>query len=57
MKAFDFVEPYLRTVFGFIGVTDVDVVRVEGVANSAIGSEKALAAAREQSKQLVATIA
>ena len=57
MKVFDFAEPYLRTILGFIGITDVDVVRVEGVANSAIGSEKALAAASAQSKQLVASFA
>jgi FMN-dependent NADH-azoreductase len=57
MKTFDFAEPYLRTILGFIGITDVDVVRVEGVANSAIGSEKALAAASVQSKQLVASFA
>ena len=57
MKALDFVEPYLRTALGFLGVTDVDVVRVEGVAISAIGSEKALAAASTQSKQFVAGLA
>jgi FMN-dependent NADH-azoreductase len=54
MKAFDFTEPYLRAVLGFLGITDVDVVRVEGVAVGAIGPEKALAAAGTQSKQLVA---
>jgi FMN-dependent NADH-azoreductase len=54
MKAFDFVEPYLRTFLGFIGITDVDVVRVEGVAVSAIGPEKALAAAKTQSEQILA---
>jgi FMN-dependent NADH-azoreductase len=57
MKAFDFTEPYLRAVLGFLGITDVDVVRVEGVAISAIGPEKALAAASEQSTQLVASLA
>lgn len=57
MKAFDFTEPYLRTVLGFIGVTDVDVVRVEGVAASAIGPEKALATASEQSKPILAQFA
>jgi len=56
MKPFDFVEPYLRTVLGFIGITDVNVVRVEGAANSAIGAEKALAAAGAQSKQILAHI-
>ena len=29
-KAIDFVEPYLRAVLGFIGLTDVTVFRVEG---------------------------
>lgn len=56
MKAFDFTEPYLRTVFNFLGITDVDVVRVEGVAMRAIGPEKALAAANAQSKQIVANV-
>ena len=23
MKAFDFVESYLRTIFGFVGITDI----------------------------------
>ena len=57
MKAFDFTEPYLRAVLGFLGITNVDVVRVEGVAISAIGPEKALAAASSQSTQLVASLA
>jgi len=57
MKPFDFAEPYLRTVLEFLGITDVDVVRVEGVAHSAIGPEKALASATTQSKQLFAQLA
>jgi FMN-dependent NADH-azoreductase len=56
-KYFDFLEPYLRAILGFIGITDVDAVRVEGVAMSAIGPEKALAAATAQSKQVVAQLA
>lgn len=28
----DFQEPYLRTLFGFLGVTDLEFVRAEGVA-------------------------
>ncbi len=31
MKAYDFTEPYLKTVFGFLGMTDVTTFRVEGV--------------------------
>jgi len=57
MKPYDFIEPYLRTVLGFLGITDVVVVRAEGVASSAIGPVKALAAASEQSKQILAQAA
>ena len=53
-KAFDFQEPYLRSVLGFIGITDVSVVHVEGVGQSTIGPEKAVAAATAQSKQILA---
>ncbi|MBF4505417.1 NAD(P)H-dependent oxidoreductase [Flavobacterium sp. JLP] len=31
-QSYDFSEPYLRTVFGFLGITDVTVFRVEGSA-------------------------
>ncbi len=31
MKAYDFTEPYLRTVLGFLGMTDVTTFRVEGM--------------------------
>ena len=29
--AFDFQEPYLRTVLGFLGLTDVTFVHFEGI--------------------------
>jgi FMN-dependent NADH-azoreductase len=32
MKAHDYVEPYLRWMLGFIGLTDITTVRVEGTA-------------------------
>jgi FMN-dependent NADH-azoreductase len=31
MKAMDYTESYLRSVLGFLGMTDISVVRVEGV--------------------------
>ncbi|WP_428229383.1 FMN-dependent NADH-azoreductase [Flavobacterium sp.] len=31
-KSYDFSEPYLRTVLGFLGITDVTTFRVEGTA-------------------------
>ena len=30
----DFVEPYLRQVFGFLGITDVEFVRADGIGLS-----------------------
>jgi FMN-dependent NADH-azoreductase len=39
--AMDFQEPYLRAAFGFIGVTDIEFVRAEGVA---MGDEQKAAA-------------
>ncbi|MFA6060856.1 MAG: NAD(P)H-dependent oxidoreductase [Taibaiella sp.] len=30
MKSYDFTEPYLRKVLGFIGMTDISTFRVEG---------------------------
>jgi FMN-dependent NADH-azoreductase len=45
-KAHDFVEPYLRFILGFIGLTDITVFRVEGLAIPAIkdtAMEKAIA--------------
>ena len=41
----DFVEPYLRQVFAFIGVTDVRVVRADGVALSPDHRRNAIEAA------------
>ncbi|TDP03310.1 FMN-dependent NADH-azoreductase [Flavobacterium sp. 245] len=32
MKSYDFSESYLRTIFGFLGMTDVTTFRVEGTA-------------------------
>ncbi len=34
--SYDFVAPYLKTIFAFLGMTDVDIVRVEGTAQPAL---------------------
>ena len=47
LAAIDFQEPYLRALFGFLGITDVEFVRAEGVAVSPEQKEQALAAARQ----------
>lgn len=44
----DFVEPYLRGVLAFLGITDVTFVRVEGQAISAEEAAAGVTAAREQ---------
>lgn len=31
MKSYDFAEPYLRKILGFIGITDITTFRAEGV--------------------------
>lgn len=49
-KPFDFVEPYLRTALGFIGITDVTVVRVEGSAVQAELGQRSAAAAEQAAK-------
>ncbi|MEO6685648.1 MAG: NAD(P)H-dependent oxidoreductase [Dyadobacter sp.] len=35
-KSIDFIEPYLRTSLGFVGMTDVTAFRIEGVVISAL---------------------
>ena len=47
--AMDHQEAYLRAVFGFLGITDVEVVRTEGVA---MGTE-ARAAALAQAQRVI----
>lgn len=37
-KSMDFVEPYLRTVLGFLGITDVTAVRAESLAMGEAGA-------------------
>ncbi|WP_428329771.1 FMN-dependent NADH-azoreductase [Mucilaginibacter sp.] len=32
MKPYDFTEPYLRSLLGFLGMTDITTTRVEGVS-------------------------
>ena len=39
MKAFDFTEPYLRAVLGFLGLTDVTAFRAEGVNLPTVGAQ------------------
>lgn len=44
--AADFQETYLRQLFGFLGVTDIEIIRAEGVNISAEQKAQAIAAAQ-----------
>lgn len=47
LAALDHQESYLKTVFGFFGITDIRFVRAEGVAMGDVAKAKAFAAADE----------
>jgi len=55
MTALDHQESFLRTVLGFIGLTDVTIVRAEGVSMGPEIKAQALTAASAQIAQLVAS--
>jgi FMN-dependent NADH-azoreductase len=57
MAALDFQEPYLRTVFRFIGIYDVTFVRAEGIALGPEHREKALRNAIESVSAAVVPLA
>jgi FMN-dependent NADH-azoreductase len=46
-KALDFQEPYLRSVLGFLGLTDVSFIHVEGLKVGPEAAEQAMTRARE----------
>lgn len=41
MAAFNHIEPYLRSVFGFLGVTDVTFINASGTARARAGVDRA----------------
>lgn len=51
MRPFDFVEPYLRAIFGFVGITDITFIRAGGMDVSPddkrAGQKSAIAEARD----------
>jgi FMN-dependent NADH-azoreductase len=53
MQAFDFQEPYLRAVLGLIGMDDIRVVRIEGVAMGEAALAQAVNSAHAQVEQVV----
>jgi len=53
-EALDHQESYLRTVFGFFGVTDITVVRAEGIALGEEARKRAIDGARREIAQFAA---
>ncbi len=52
-QAGDTMVPYLRTVLGFLGLSDISFIYAEGLAMGPEASAQGLAAAREQISELV----
>jgi FMN-dependent NADH-azoreductase len=52
-QAFDFQEPYLRHLFAFMGVTDVEFVRVEKIGFGPEARTAAIAGARARLEEIV----
>lgn len=57
LASFDFQTPYLRHLLGFIGLADVEQVRVEGVAHGPEAVEREIAKASEAVSAVVARAA
>jgi FMN-dependent NADH-azoreductase len=55
--AMDFQEPYLRALFGFLGIPEVEFVRAEGLSLSEEHKSQALASAHESIGRLFAQAA
>ena len=56
-NAFDFQEPYLRAVLGFLGLDNISFIRVEGLKISPEAAANGIERAREQISQLVPSAA
>jgi FMN-dependent NADH-azoreductase len=52
MQAFNFQDTYLKAALGFIGITDVELIPVEGVAFGPEAAEKAVSTALAQVEAL-----
>lgn len=52
MKSFDFQEPYLRTIFGFVGITDITFIHAEPMDGDAAIRKQKLEEAQVAAKQL-----
>jgi len=56
-KSMDFQEPYLRAMLGFIGMTEVESIRVEGLNMGPDAAAEGVARARTRVSQVLAEAA
>ncbi len=54
--AVDHQEAYLRAFFGFLGITDVEMVRAEGLNTGPDAKKRAIEAARRRIEELVGSL-
>lgn len=52
-KAMDFQEPYLRTLLGFVGITDVTFIRAEKIGSGPEARELAVGTAKSRIREVV----
>ncbi len=52
LQVMDHQEAFLKSVFGFFGITDVEILRAEGIAMGPEGRDRAIAAALAQTQAL-----
>jgi len=50
----DHQEPYLRALFGFLGITDITFVRAEGLALGVEARQRAIESAKDEATRLAA---
>ena len=54
-EAYNFHEPYLRAIFGLIGITDISFIYADGLAMGDEARERSVAAARAELQSAIAT--
>jgi FMN-dependent NADH-azoreductase len=56
MVAMDHQKPYLKTVLGFIGMTEIDFLTIEGIAFGAEHIEKSITENTAKAKEIIANL-
>ncbi len=54
LRDFDFLEPYLRTIFNFVGITDIDFINAQPMDITPAARRTALLKAIQEARSLVA---